>query len=111
MSTHAIDEINYDDPDLLAPGESSDWTSHDSDRLSSLGHALTICRLLAEAELSLDDLAKLTGLGSRSVRRYVYALQMAGLDIVVRRPRQYYLPVTYRLDRRSWHGLLYLPRD
>ena len=105
------DEINYDDLDLLEPGVADDWSRQGSTRLSGPQHALTIARLLAEAERTLEDLAGLTGLGARSVRRYVYALQLAGLDILVRRPRQYYLPTTYRLDRRSWHGLLYLPRD
>lgn len=106
-----VDELNYDDPDLLAPGGSTDWRNTDGARLSAIGQALAICRLLAERERTLDDLARLTGLGERSVRRYVYALQLAGLDILVRRPRRFYQPVTYRLDPRSWHGLLYLPRD
>jgi hypothetical protein len=104
-------DVDLDDPDVLEPGEGFDWTNQDSNRLRALDQALEICRLLADQELDLYQLAELTGLGQRSCRRYVYALQMAGLDIIVRKPRQYFKPCTYRLDRKSWHGLLYLPHD
>lgn len=73
--------------------------------------ALSICRLLADQELSLHDVASRLDINHRTARRYIYALTLSGLDILVRKPRRSYGKAFYRLDRRSWHGLLYLPRD
>jgi DNA-binding transcriptional ArsR family regulator len=109
--TTGLPAVDDDDADILEPGEGIDWKNQDSDRLGAINHALTIVRLLADEELDLYELADRTGLGQRSIRRYIYALQLAGLDIIVRRPKRYYTRFTYRLDPRSWHGLLHLPRD
>lgn len=105
----AATDVDLDLPGILAPGAGQDWNSQDTDRLRVLALAIAMCRVLAESELELGELASCVGVDQRTCRRYVYALQRAGLDIIVRRRPGH--GHAYRLDPRSWHGLLYLPLD
>lgn len=93
--------------------------SADQDRSRMLRQALELCRLLASEPLSLRQIAERMGFDRRMARRYVYALQLAGIDISIagfddetdlRDPSE---PVAfrYRLDRRAWAALLWLPED
>lgn len=59
----------------------------------------------------LREVARRLDVAERTARRYIYAVQLSGIDIVVRRPPGAHGTCTYRMDRRSWHGLLSLPRD
>jgi hypothetical protein len=63
-----------------------------------------------EGPEQICGLADALGRTHRTIRRYVYALQAVGLDIVERRPKGTGTTY-YRLERRSWHGLPYLPVD
>ena len=90
----------------------------DHDRHADLARAIQICRLTAREPLSLYDLAERLGCHQLTIRRAIYALRSAGVDIAhvaadaeeleaVGRPNA----KLYKLDRRAWAGLLHLPAD
>ena len=91
----------------------------DRDRCSAVRKALLVARLLAEEPLSLAELGERMGCDQRTARRYVSALRGAGVDVHVagvddetdERSSGEPSAFRYRLDRRAWAGLLWLPRD
>ncbi len=82
--------------------------SEDHRRNSCVRQAFEVARLLAQETLTLDQIADRFGWTQRTARRYIYALQFAGVDIVDRDAGR---AKAYALDSRSWSGLLHLPAD
>lgn len=101
----------------------------DRERHNELSRALQICRLLAFRTLTLYQLAEELHCSPRTIRRAIYALTDAGIDILkgrdalefdlefedrpglTRTAHPGWKAMAYRLDRRAWSGLLYLPDD
>ena len=82
--------------------------SADHARSRALRQGLALCRLLATEALTLQGIGRRLRCDQRTARRYVYALQLAGVDVV----DEWRLSAkVYRLDRRAWLGLLDLPAD
>lgn len=96
--------------------------------------AMHICRLLTVQAMTLREIAASISYSERAARRYIYALRAAGVDIVNSYSSKNWRgvdgdpyedleglasanrllvdgQVSYRLDPRSWAGLLYLPAD
>ena len=90
--------------------------SADHDRHAELIRAIRIARAIAQEPKSYAEIARDLGCTPRTVRRAIYALQAAGVDIH---------PLTdvdgdepsraarkrWRLDRQAWAGMLFLPAD
>lgn len=72
--------------------------------------SLLVARALARRPLSLYQLGRELRVSPRTARRYVYALQAAGIDVVKAdaTPGRTH---RYRLSRTSWLAALDLPKD
>jgi biotin operon repressor len=104
-----VETVDLADPHLKEPRE---LTAEDAQRCGELVVGIQICRMLVGHWRSLYEIGRELDLGHRSVRRYIYALQLAGFDILERQPRgSRQSTMLYRLDVRSWHGMVYLPKD
>ena len=53
----------------------------DSERNRLVQIAIKICQLISQRPMTLQEIADGVQLGSRTARRYVYALRAAGIDI------------------------------
>lgn len=104
-----VETVDLADPHLKEPRE---LTAQDAQRCGELRLGIQICRMLIGHWRSLYEISRELSLDPRSVRRYIYALQLAGFDILERQPRgSRRSTMFYRLDVRSWHGMVYLPKD
>jgi hypothetical protein len=96
----------------------------DHQRHNDLYRALQICRLIAREPLSLYELADRLDCSDRTIRRAIYMLQDAGVDVMsassvgddgddIGSPfgRLEMHAKVYKLDPRAWAGMLYLPAD
>lgn len=101
--------VDYDAPGIVDV-EEHDADNEDSRRHQDIAKAFAILRSVADAEHTLYELAKELNVNQRTVRRYIYALRRVGIDIVARQGGQF-SACRYRLDRRSYYGLLHLPKD
>ena len=96
--------------------------STDATRNRCLKVALQVCRLIATEALTLNEIAERLGCNHRTVRRYIYAIRDAGIDvqIVSAADLDQDLASThvqlspahrYRLETGAWAGALWLPSD
>jgi predicted DNA-binding transcriptional regulator YafY len=61
--------------------------------------------------MTLAALADRYACCERTIRRAIYALRRAGVDIEQAPARESEATNIYHLDRRAWNGLLFLPVD
>jgi len=96
----------------------------DHARHNDLARALQICRLIAHEAHTLQELADRLQVHQRTIRRAIYMLQGAGLDIMTATSstdegddlgqpfsRELEAAKLYKLDVRAWTGMLFLPAD
>jgi AraC-like DNA-binding protein len=105
------DDIDIDRPEVVSIESDAGVDSADAGRMRDINRVLMVARLMAQRECTMLDLATELGVSTRTVRRYIYALSLAGFDIYQFRGARWGAASAYRLDRRSWHGFMHLPAD
>jgi len=92
-------------PSGQAPRTRSDWT-----RTRVVVQALNIARMLSDGRWrTLRELAAEIGVDPRTIRRTIYALERAGVDI--ERAERDCRTLEYRLTPTAWAAALYRPVD
>lgn len=105
------DDIDIDRPDVVSIDSEAGVDSADASRMRDINRLFALARRLAQQECTMRELADDLGVSTRTIRRYIYALSLAGFDIYQFRGARWGAASAYRLDRRSWHGFMHLPKD
>ena len=67
---------------------------------------LNVLRFLARRAMTRRELASLIGINERSIRRYIYACQRAGIDIETFVSEDIGNPTMYALRPMTWAALI-----